>query len=108
MFAVFRDLRVAFPQQFPNASISENLPAGADPLPAGVVEVKDVRAFLISRLRFWARSGVLNKAALEASIEANELVVEIDETDKTQVNIFVPASIIKPLAKFGVVGSKVA
>jgi phage tail sheath gpL-like len=108
MYAVFRDLRVVVPQQFPNCSISPDLPAGADPLPPGVVEVKDVRAFVISRLRFWARQGVVNKLRLDQSIDNGELVVEIDETDESQVNIFVPAKILRPLAKFSVVGSKVA
>lgn len=107
-FAVFRDLRTALPVEFANASISQNLPAGADPLPPGVVEVKDVRAFVISRLRFWARQGVVSLAALDASILNDELAVEIDASDGTQVNIFIPYSIIKPLAKLSVVGSKAA
>jgi phage tail sheath gpL-like len=107
-FAVMRDLRTATPQQFPNASISPNLPAGADPLPPGVVELKDVRAFVISRLRFWARAGVLDGNKLDASILNDELAVEIDASDGTQVNIFIPFAIIKPLAKFSTVGSKAA
>jgi phage tail sheath gpL-like len=108
LFSVFGDLRVATPQQFPNCSISPDLPPGSDPLPPGVVEVKDVRAFVISRLRFWTRQGVLNKAALDLAIENDDLSVEIDESDGTQVNIFVPATVIRPLAKFGMVGNKVA
>lgn len=108
MFAIFRDLRTAVPQEFPNASISPDLDAGADPLPAGVVEVRDVRAFVISRLRAQVRGGIAQGPALDLSIANGELTVDIDDADESQVNIFVPLSIIKPLAKFGVVGTKVA
>jgi phage tail sheath gpL-like len=108
MYSVFDDLRTAIPQQFPNCSITEDLAPGADPLPAGVVERRDVEAFVISRLNFWAREGVVNKTALDASVENGELIVEIDASDETQVNIFVPTKIIKILAKFSVVGAKVA
>ena len=108
MFAIFRDLRTATPQEFANASISPDLASGADPLPAGVVEVRDVKAFVISRLRSQVRAGVVQGPALDLSITSGELTVDIDESDASQVNIFVPLSIIKPLAKFGVVGAKVA
>lgn len=107
MYAVARDMRTALPQQFPNASISEDLPPGADPLPPGVVERRDVQEFVISRLTFWTRQGVVNKAALDASIEDNSLIVEIDASDETQVNLFLPLKILKPLAKFGVLASKI-
>jgi len=108
MFAVFRDLRNVTPIEFANASISEDLPAGADPLPAGVVERRDVLAFIVSRLRFWVRQGVVDGTALDAAVTGGQLSVTIDATDKSQVNIFVPLAIIKPLAKFGVVGAKAA
>lgn len=108
MFAVFRDLRNVTPIEFANASISEDLPAAADPLPAGVVERRDVEAFVVSRLRFWARAGVVDSASLDAAVTGGQLSVTIDATDKSQVNIFIPLAIIKPLAKFGVVGSKAA
>jgi phage tail sheath gpL-like len=108
MFQIFRDLRTATPQEFPNASISPDLPSGSDPLPAGVVEVRDVKAFIISRLRSQVRAGVAQGPALDLSIANGELTVDIDDADGSQVNIFVPLSIIKPLAKFGVVGAKVA
>jgi phage tail sheath gpL-like len=108
MYAVARDMRTVLPQQFANASISEDLPPGADALPPGVVERRDVEEFVISRLTFWTRSGVVQKPALDASIENDELVVAIDDVDPTQVNIFLPLAIVKPLAKLGVVASKVA
>jgi phage tail sheath gpL-like len=107
LYDVARDLRVAIPQQFPNCSISPDLDASADALPAGVIELRDARAFIISRLRFKARDGVIDRTKLDATIESGELVVEIDESDESQVNVFIPAKIIKPLAKWSVVVAKV-
>lgn len=107
MYTVFQDLRTATPQEFAHASITDDLAPGSDPLPRGVVEVRDVRAFIISRLRFWAREGVVNGNALTAAIDNGDLTVAIDETNRSQVNIFIPLAIIQPLAKFSVVGSKV-
>lgn len=108
MFQIFRGLRTSTPIEFANASISPDLPAGADPLPKGVVEVRDVLAFIISQLRIQVRNGVASGVALDASIANGQLSVEIDSVDTSQVNIFVPTSIIKPLAKFGLVAAKVA
>lgn len=108
MYSVFGDLRTAVPQQFKNSSISPDLAAGADPLPAGVVERRDVEAFIISRLRGQVRAGVVQGPALDLSVQNNELQVTIDELDESQVNIFVPTKIIKPLAKFGMYASKAA
>jgi phage tail sheath gpL-like len=108
MYSVFGDLRTAVPQEFKNSSISPDLPAGGDPLPEGVVERRDVEAFIVSRLRGQVRAGVVQGPALDQSVQAGELQVTIDELDESQVNIFVPTKIIKPLAKFGMYASKAA
>lgn len=108
IYSVADDLRIFLPQEFANASISPNLPAGGDPLPPGVVELRDVEAATVSRLRTWTRLGVVNRSALEASLANAELIFEIDPADATQVNIFLPLAIIKPLAKLGMVAAKVA
>lgn len=105
--AIARDFRVALPQEFPNCSITEDLPPGDDELPEGVVERKDVYSWVVSRMRTWGRLGVADKVQLESAIADNSLAVEIDALDKSQVNIFVPDGIIKPLAKFSAVFNKV-
>jgi phage tail sheath gpL-like len=107
VMAISDDLRIATPQQFPNCSITPDLPPGADSLPAGVVERRDVEAFVYSRLRAWVPLGVANGVHLEAAIAAGEVIVEIDASDESQVNIFVPMKILKPLAKFSGVVHKV-
>lgn len=108
MYTVAEDIRDSLPIEFANCSITANLPAGVNRLPAGVVEVKDVRAFVVSRLGLWVDLGVVDGARLETSIQAQELIVELNATDATQVDIFLPLAIIKPLAKMGVVAAKVA
>ena len=107
-YFVADDIRVNLPIEFKNTSIVEDLPAGADALPPGVVERKDVFEWVKSRMFIHARLGILDRGKLEESIQAGTLVVEIDDSDDTQVNIFIPASVIKPLAKFSGVVSKAA
>jgi len=108
IYAVARDLRTATPIEFANASISEDLPPNADPLPPGVVELKDVRAFVLSRIGFWIKQGVVNRAAFQAAVDAGDFTFELDASDPTQVNNILPLSIVKPLAKIGNVIQKVA
>lgn len=102
-YIMARDLRSALPAEFPNAKIQKDTAPGEDPPPAGVVEERDVKVFVISRLRVFQRAGVVLKAALDEAIETGKLVVEVNESDATQVDILVPVSIVPPLAKFGVV-----
>lgn len=108
LYSVAEDLQVVLPQEFKNCSISPDLPAGSQPLPPGVVELRDVKNFTLSRLRAWVREGVVNGPALEAANDNDELIFEIDSGDPKQVNIFLPLKIIAPLAKMGAVVSKVA
>lgn len=107
-YSVAEDLRTAIPQEFKNASISPDLPAAADPLPPGVVELRDVKSFVTSRLFTQARLGVVDRTRLQTALDNGELIVEIDTGDPTQVNIFIPYKIIPPLAKIGVVMSRAA
>lgn len=103
---IVRDLRVAVPQEFPNCSITEDLPPGDDQLPPGVVERKDVANFVYSRVRGGVRQGIVDGVALEASIADGSFAIELDEVDASQVNIFMPFEIVKPLAKFSFVANK--
>lgn len=100
------DIRTAMPQEFPNASITPDLPPGDNDLPPGVVEEKDARAWVHSRMHLHADNGIVQRARLEETIASGELIVEIDSTDESQLNVFVPLKIIKPLAKIGAVVSK--
>lgn len=105
-YAMARDLRAFLPQQFPNCSITDDLPPDADPLPENVVERRDVESITLDRMRGWVPKGVLHGPKFETAVEAGRFAVEIDEDDESQVNIYIPNDIVKPLAKISVVMDK--
>lgn len=102
IYSVAEDVRDTLPQEFANCNVIEDLPAGANKLPAGVVELKDIKAFLRTRLGFWVDQGVLDGTKLEAAFSSGQLQVTINGSDATQVDIFLPLAVVKVLAKFGV------
>jgi phage tail sheath gpL-like len=91
IFAVANDVAVALPQEFPQRKLSDDLPAGEDELPEGVTEVRDVKAFIISRLRFWQKRGVVRKDKLDAAIADGTLIVRVNPTDASQCDVVLPA-----------------
>jgi phage tail sheath gpL-like len=108
MYAVANDIKVSLPQEFPKAKISKDLAADADPLPAGVVEERDIKSFLVERLRFWSARGVVRKDTLDLAIANGTIIAAVNATDPTQVDIVLPYAIFPPLAKFGVYAQKIA
>lgn len=108
VFAVAKDLRSAIPAEFPNKKLSADLEPGDDELPEGVVEVRDVKGFIISRLRFWQKRGVVRRDKLDQVIADGTLVVRVDPSDESQCDMVVPLAIFKPLAKFSLVVQKIA
>ena len=106
-YAVARDLRSALPQAFKGVKITRDVPEGEEPPPPGVVEERDIKAFVISRLLYWARTGAIIRSELDAAINAGELIVEVNDSDASQVDIVIPIKVIPPLAKMGVVVNRV-
>jgi len=102
-YIIARDLRGTLPLEFAQAKVMRDVPPGEEPPPVGVTEERDIKGFVISRMRFWQARGQVQGAQLDASILDGTLSVNVDDTDPTQVNIFVPMKIIQPLAKMGVV-----
>jgi len=107
-YAVANDIEQFLPQEFPRAKISKDLQPGDEPLPAGVIEERDIKASLIKRLNVWARLGIVRRDKLAEVIADGSLIVQVDPSDETQVDIVIPLGIVKPLAKFGIVVNKVA
>jgi phage tail sheath gpL-like len=101
-YIIARDLRDTMPIQFAGAKIQEDDDAPTTPLPPNVVQPRDIRGYIVSRLEFWVAQGVADGAALEDSLDNDELIVEINASDATQVDIVVPTKILQPLAKMGV------
>jgi phage tail sheath gpL-like len=107
-YAVANDIKTALPAEFYQTNVAKDQEPGEEPLPEGVVEERDIKAFVITRLRFWQRRGVVRRDKLDEAIAAGTLIVRVNPSDETQVDIVIPLGIIKPLAKFGVVINKAA
>lgn len=112
LFAVLNDLQVALPQQYAGQNITENLADGEEELPPDTTEIGEVKEFVIARCMYWARTrGVLSLARLLEAIgtdqEPGDLIVQIDPTDDTQVDIVLPLKTVPILAKFSLVANQV-
>lgn len=106
IYSVAEDIRDFLPQEYPNCSVVDDVPAQVQGLPESVVEVRDILGSIRSRLGLWVNKGVVDGAKLETALAEQQLSVEINDSDPTQVDIFLPLAIIKPLAKFGVTVAK--
>jgi phage tail sheath gpL-like len=102
-----KDLRAFLPVEFANARVTRDITEPSDDLPEGVVEERDIKAAIVARTRsFWIPKGVLNGDHFNEKLASGELVVRVNDTDETQVDIFIPAKPFKNLAKLGVYVAK--
>jgi phage tail sheath gpL-like len=106
-YAYLKDLRRALKEEFRGAKIHPDLTGDEEELPAGVVEPRDIKAFVIAHADEWVSRGVLRRDALTEAVADGTLSVQINETDDSQVDIVIPFKIIKPLAKLGIVGQRI-
>jgi phage tail sheath gpL-like len=106
-YAYLKDLRRALKEEFHGAKIHPDLTSDAEELPAGVTEVRDVKAFVIGHADTWVSRGVLRRDALTEAVANGTLSVTINATDDSQVDVVIPLKIIKPLAKLGIVGQRI-
>lgn len=102
-FAVAKDLRVNLPREFEEAKFSADLPPGAQENPKGVIEEKDVKAFVDGRIKFWIGGGVVRADRYATAVADGSFAVQQDPTDSAQCDIVLPLSIFPPLAKFSLV-----
>lgn len=107
-YIVIRDLRTSIPQEFQGAKIAKDSLPGEDPPPEGVTEERDIKAFVVGRLLFWADRGVVQRQPLLDAISDGSLIVQVNSSDATQVDIVIPFKVVQPLAKVGVVGQRLA
>jgi len=108
MYDYAKDLRVALPQEFYQCKVAADRVQGDSELPEGVVECRDIKAFIISRtMGFWVPKGYINGDEFQAAVLAGQIIVEINSSDETQVDIFIPAKPFKILSKMGVYVGKV-
>lgn len=108
MYDVAKDLRAALPQEFHQCKVARDREEGDEELPEGVVECRDILAFIVSRITgYWVPKGYINGVDFQASVDAKRVIVRINDADETQVDIFIPAKPFKILAKMGVYIGKV-
>lgn len=101
--AVAKDLRVNLPREFKGAKLSRNIEPGEDEPPRGVIQERDVEAFVDSRIKFWIDQGVVRGDKYAEAVENGTFVVQVDDSDEAQCDILLPLSIFPPLAKFSLV-----
>lgn len=106
-----KDLRSGLPQEFmtPDGQVKvmRDRVEGDEPLPDNTVEERDIRAFITGRTRaFWIPKGVIHGPKFNEADASGKLIVEVNDTDETQVDIFIPAKAVKILAKLGLFVAK--
>lgn len=106
VYDLTKDLRVALPAEFqgPNNQVlvMRDRVEGDDELPENTVEERDIKAFIEARIRgFWIPKGVIQGPAFEEAVVDGSFVVEVNDTDETQVDIVLPVKVVKILAKLG-------
>jgi phage tail sheath gpL-like len=107
MYDYAKDLRVALPTEFPQCKVARDRVQGDEELPEGVVEERDIKNFIVQRTDYWIKKGYINGEDFKAAVAAGELIVQVNSTDETQVDIFIPAKPFKNLSKIGVYLAKV-
>jgi phage tail sheath gpL-like len=104
IYDISKDIRTALPREFPNANLSEDLIPGDDPLPEGVVEVRDIKSYVSkNRIGYWIGRGVVIKSKWELAESGGQYIVRVNPTDPCQCDLVIPLGIVPPLAKFSVV-----
>lgn len=101
-YTVAKDLRIALPAEYPQKKLSKDLEPGDDPPPPDVVEVRDVKAFVRQRIRFWIGRGVVRRDKWDAAVADGSYALAVNPSDASQLDIVLPLTIVPPLAKFGV------
>ena len=98
-----KDLRAYLPVLYAGVKVARDSEGEEGDLPEGVVEEKDIRSSIIARtVGFWIPKGILQGAHFLEKVANGEVIVRVNDTDETQVDIFIPVKPTKNLAKLGV------
>lgn len=104
-----KDIRTFLPQMFYQAKVARDQAPTEEPLPDGVVEERDIKAAIVSRTtEFWIPKGVVRRDKFEGAVADGTLIVKVNDSDESQVDIVIPAAPFKALAKLGVTIQKIA
>lgn len=98
--AVGADLRVQVARSFAGKKLLPALPSGNTPIPPNIVEEKDAKSLIVGRIRSqWVAAGVVNGTRLDEVLADGSLIVRVNPTDETQLDVFLPLRIVPPLVK---------
>ena len=108
LYTVAKDLRSFLPVEFNQVNVVRDQPEDgtAEDLPAGTVEERDIRAAIATRMAFWTARGTVQGPAFAQAVADGTFQVNVNPSDPTQVDIFIPLIAVKPLAKMGVLVQK--
>lgn len=99
-----KDLRSFLPARFPNSKITPDQIQGDDDAPANVVEVGDVRAAVVDRIKqIYVTRGWIVKSEVDAALANGTMSFEIDPTNSSKLNIVLPFTPIPPLTQFDLI-----
>lgn len=99
MIAVGADLRTFCQRTFRGKKLAKSFPSGT-PIPANIVEEKDAKGLIVGRIRSqWVPAGVIRGDKLDEVIADGSLVIQVDPTDETQLDVFLPLRVVPPLVK---------
>jgi phage tail sheath gpL-like len=112
-----KDLRTKLITEYSGKKVTESATEASDtpeePLPENVVETNEIKASIVAVTEgFWIPKGVIDRTSFRAAVDptsdGEKLAVSVNDTDETQVDIYIPAKACKVLAKIGVYVRKVA
>lgn len=107
-YAFAKHLRTVVPQEFRGAKLSRDLEDTEEPPPPGVVQERDIKAFVVGEYRVFTGRGILRRDTLAEALEQGTLIVQVNDTDESQADMVIPVAVLKPFAKAGVYVSRVA
>lgn len=102
LVAVGADLRTFCQRTFKGKKLAKSFPS-ATPIPPNIVEEKDAKALIVGRIRSqWVPAGVIRGDKLDEAIKDESLIVQVDGTDETQLDVFLPLRVVPPLVKVSI------
>lgn len=104
MMAVASALRIFLGRQFAGKKLAKSLPTGNTPIPPNIVQEKTAKNMVIGFIRDqYVAAGVVDGAKLDASVADGSLVVQVNPSVATQLDMFLPLGIIPPLVNTSIV-----
>jgi len=104
MMAVGADLRTFMQRIGKGKKLMKTLPSGNTPIPPNIIGEEDAKTLIVGRIRsVHVANGVVRGDKLDEVVKDGSLIVQVDGTDETQLDVFLPLRIVPPLVKTSIV-----